>query len=280
MAKRIFEVVVPDGQHLGDSHREEGAFDPGLYDDDNKLVDKAVLHDVTDKYADYDDFEYDESRTYETSEENAQPSKEDLETIAALVAALVAITPIIYETVAPHVKTFFNKTIAPRLQSLKSAVGNRLSNIASRFKRSNQPKKRAKAEALIVEFGDNRQKAALPPTSTVHEMSKEEAQRALIECFVAYLTLHERIELLRNARIASANSASGHIEGKDLIALFETQDGIDKLNAVLETNRDLLLQHADTISSALGHNIIINNEFQPIKVKWFKRNTASSKGIH
>lgn len=143
MAKRIFEVAVPDGQHLGDSHREEGAFEPGLYDDNNNLVDKAVLHDVTDKYADYNDFEYDESCTYEANEK-AQPSKEDLEAIAALVAALAVITPIIYEAVAPHVKTFFNKTIAPRLQSLKSAVGNRLSNIASRFKRSNQSEKKKK----------------------------------------------------------------------------------------------------------------------------------------
>lgn len=111
-------------------------------------------------------------------------------------------------------------------------------------------------------------------------MSEEEAQLASIECFVAYLTLHDRIELLRGARITSANSASGYIEGKNLITLFETQDGIDKLNAALETNRDLLLQHADTISSALGHNIIINDEFQPIEAKWLKRNTTLSKEIH
>lgn len=280
MAKRIFEVDIPDGQHLGDSHREEGAFDPGLYDDDNKLVDKAVLHDVTDEYTEYGDFECDDSYAYDVSKKNTQPSEEDLEAIAVLMAALVVIAPIAYEAVAPHAKTFFNKTIAPRLQSLKPAVGNRLSNIASRFRRSNQSKKKTKAEALIVEFGDSAQKAALPPASTVHEMSEEEAQRALIECFVAYLTLHDRIELLRNARITSANSASGYIEGKDLIALFETQDGIDKLNAVLETNRDLLLQHADTISSALGRSIIINDELQPIKAKWLKRNTTSSKGTH
>lgn len=280
MAKRIFEVDVPDGQHLGDSHREEGAFDPGLYDDDNKLVDKAVLHDVTDEYTEYDDFECDDSYTYEADKKNTQPSEEDLEAIAALMVALVVIAPMVYEAVAPHVKTFFNKTIAPRLQSLKSAVGNRLSNIASRFKRTDQSEKKTKAEALIVELSDSGQKAALPPASTVYEISEEEAQRALIKCFVAYLALHDHIELLRNARITSANSASGYIEGKDLIALFETQDGIDKLNAALKANRDLLLQHADTISSALEHSITINDEFQPIEAKWLKRDTTPSKGSH
>lgn len=262
MVKKVFEADVPEDLHMGKSHDSEGSVGL-LYDDDGNLRDHAVFRDVTDEY-ESNDYDYStESVSYEALDE------ETAEALAAIIAALMIAAPIIYEKASPYIKSFFGDVVAPKFASVKDRIGNGIDTIIGRIKRKPESGEIVEVKPIIVDFGDADSVICLPePEQQPISLTEEEAQRALIECFVAYSTLHDKLDLLRHAQIKSNNASSGYIEGSELISCIESPEGVKMLNNALEHNQDLLVQYSSLFSETLGHEILVDGRFRPIENQW------------
>lgn len=90
MARKRFDVEIPDGLRLGFSHGVGGAFKAHLFDRDNKLVGHANLFEPEDEYVMYSNpIDSDDGRGRNDRQSQSELSDEDLE---QLVTALIGLS--------------------------------------------------------------------------------------------------------------------------------------------------------------------------------------------
>ena len=112
-----YEPIIPDGLHLGSSHKEDGAVVGHLFDDDNELKGHAAWHWVDEPGPEHRDTYHDE--------EPRPLTQEEAEAVAALAALLVLAILKTVEVTAPIVGKWWNETAAPAMKAAWNALASK-----------------------------------------------------------------------------------------------------------------------------------------------------------
>lgn len=133
MARKRFDVEIPDGQHLGFSRDTDGAYRAHLFDDEtNDLVGHAELFEGGTDETQAPHVEYIYVSDSEPSRGHDLTDEELEETIEALLNLALIVTTLAIKA-APHVAGWWRGTAMP---ALKSARGNALSAVKSANERT------------------------------------------------------------------------------------------------------------------------------------------------
>ncbi|MCC3291782.1 hypothetical protein [Arthrobacter sp. zg-Y1110] len=262
MATKIFDVEIPDGQHLGFSRDTDGAYRAHLFDDEtNGLVGHAELFEHDTDEAQTPRVEYVYVSDSEPSRGHDLTDKELEETIEALlnlgiVAAMLAIKA------APHVAGWWRGTAMPALKSaggsarsaVKLANEKTVRSIRSKSDtalltlKSAWPKlhKDPKAENTVltgqtVAAGSEnpRRPAQLETAFTEYRsrMGSAEARERFVATLVARAFSDQQMQALRDATIEDNGDFPGL--GDAMKALTPQRVG-ETISLMLEKNPSLL----------------------------------------
>lgn len=109
-----YEPVIPEGQHLGFSRTEEGAYVGHLFSDDaNELMGHAVWREV-------EDVEYDDDSSYADPwqpEPQRELTPEERAAAEALAVAILIGILAAVEAARPHIMRWWTETVVPKAKS-------------------------------------------------------------------------------------------------------------------------------------------------------------------
>lgn len=261
MARKRFDVEIPDGQHLGFSRDRDGAYRAHLFDDEtNRLVGHAELFEQEGKETQSPSVEYiyvSDSRPAKERELTDEELEESLETLInlALIAAMLA------AKAAPHVANWWRGTALPTLKAasgtaisaVRSANQNTIRSIRSKSDaarltiKSALPKSNnaARSEDPVISGKTvrvNKKSDSPPQLETAFRdyrarMGSTEARDRFVAALVARAFSDEQMKTLRDARIEDDGDRRG-LENA-MKALTPEHVG-ETISLMLEKNPSLL----------------------------------------
>ncbi|MCC9205170.1 hypothetical protein [Arthrobacter sp. zg-Y769] len=263
MARKRFDVEIPDGQHLGFSRDTDGAYRAHLFDDEtNDLVGHAELFEQQGEETQSPSVEYIYMADSRPTKGHELTDEELDETVEALIN-LAVIAAMLAVKAAPHVAGWWRVTALPALKSasgtamsaVKSANQNTIRSIRSKSGAAllavksartksgdapegeeavisgatvpvNEPKKSGSSTQLETAFRDYRSR-----------MGSAEARERFVAALVARAFSDQQMRTLRDARI----EADGVPHGLEAAMKGLTPQHLgETISLMLEKNPSLL----------------------------------------
>ncbi|QYF89575.1 hypothetical protein [Arthrobacter sp. PAMC25284] len=281
MAKKRFDVEVPDGQHLGFSRDTDGAYRAHLFDNEtNDLVGHAELFEPDEDDAGSPNIQYvyvsdpGAAEGRELTDEELAEALEALVRLGIIVATLAA-------AAAPHVKRWLHYIAIPTMKStsdnallaMKSASDTALLTMKSTWNRfigtrnvergaapaemvpATEPVRADSSTELEVAFQDYRAR-----------MGSAEARERFVGALLARAFSEEQMRMLRNAKIEDDGPA-GLTAAME--ALTPQQVG-ETITLMLEKNPSLLdREPLAELGTILGGSRA-DGEYVPLRVERMK----------
>lgn len=239
MARKPFDVEIPDGQRLGFSRDTDGAYRAHLFDNETgELVGHAELFEAEDHEEDSTGTQYGYVPAWEVPKQANLTEEELAEALEALVG-LGIIVAALASRAAPRVKRWWNNTAAP---ALETASRNARTTINSAWTRVIG--RRPEPGAAVAEIGTATHPARDAPTIELDvafedyrvRMSSEEARDRFVAALMARAFAEEQVKILRSAEIEGDNPP----ELKATIGSLNRQEVGTVIKLLLEKNPSLL----------------------------------------
>lgn len=243
MARKNFDVEVPDGQHLGFSRDTDGAYRAHLFDNEtNDLVGHAELFETDEDSAREPYVEYVYVSEPASGERRELTDDELAELLGALVGLGIIVAAFAAEA-APHVKKWWQDTAVPGIRSARNKAVRTLSapwkNVATKWK-ATPPN----ASQVIL-----RDAEAAPQTPSTElevafqkyraSMGSTEARERFVSALLARAFSDEQMRLLRNARI---EDDAGPADLRTAVETLTPQQVGETVTLMIEKNPSLLTQ--------------------------------------
>lgn len=224
-----YEPIVPDGQHLGTSHNEDGAVTGHLFSDEgNKLQGHAAW-----RWVDEPEEDYSYGHEHEHEHEDEPPralTPEEIEAIAALAVLIVKGVAWAVVEGTPRFKLWWNERAVPAAKS----AWNRVTGPGS--------KKRSTPEATFSpvsrpQFVASSSGVELVVTESKISMSSAEWEQRFRAMLAAGAFKEEQSKILSRARIEDDGAA---LEREGATEQLTAQQLVGRVKLLLEANRSLL----------------------------------------
>lgn len=216
-----FEPIVPDGQHLGNSHQVDGAFTGHLFDDGtNELKGHAAWRWV-------DEPDEDHSWGYE-HEPPRKLTQEELEQAAQLAVLIGAFIVGLAVAAKPHVERWWNKAV-PAAKSVWMRVAT--------LRKSKKPVTSTESLSEIRTFVASPSGVEITVAESKVKMSSAEWAHRFRAVLAAGAFRDEQLRILSNARIEDAGRG---LEGRTVADELTPRQFIDRIKRMLEANPLLL----------------------------------------
>lgn len=222
-----YQPIVPEGQHLGTSHKVDGAVTGHLFDDGtNELKGHAAWQWVDEPEPDY-------SLSYDYEPTPVEPRKltpEERELAEKIAALIVAGTLRAVVAATPHVKRWWNEKAVPPVKSAWKRVTSprKANNQTAAAMSSTVSRATFVASAAGVEL------AVAEPKITMGSREWEQRFRAMV---AAGAFKDEQLRILSNARIEDGNA---FLETQSAMEQLSPQQFAERLKLMLEANPSLL----------------------------------------
>lgn len=241
MAKKRFDVEVPDGQHLGFSRDTDGAYRAHLFDDEtNGLVGHAELFEPDGDDEDSLNSQYVYVSVSEAREDRELTAEEIAQALADLIRLGIVVAALAAEA-APHVKSWLHDRAIP---AIKATSGNVLHGVKSTWNRFLGTRKveleGTPAEtvwAIEPPCADSSTELEVAFEVYRSRMGSAEARERFVVALLAKAFSEEQMRMLRNAKIEEDGDALGL---KAAVEALTPQQVGDTLTLILEKNPSLL----------------------------------------
>ena len=249
MAKKRFDVEVPDGQHLGLSRETDGAYRGHLFDNEtNELVGHAELHEV-----DEIDAHSSPVIAYDTNED--APDSEDPGLLGAL--ALLGVTVAAVMT-------------AEYIKSRRKDKRSKRNRISAAHKDDSQA-------AIAAAAPTYRAPATQPLEEPRISMSSAEWQELVLAWLKAEAIGEELWRLISNARINDADAAT--LEPRREMEKLTAQQGADHIKLMLEANPSLRDESAPAeFMKFFGGGRNVDRQYAPLRNETIKETPRLTDG--
>ncbi|MCW2134522.1 hypothetical protein [Arthrobacter sp. VKM Ac-2550] len=226
-----YQPIVPEGQHLGTSHKVDGAVTGHLFEDGtNELKGHAAWQWVDEPEPDYSpSYEYEWSRE-PTPAEPRQLTPEERELAEKIAALIVAGTVRAVAAATPHMKRWWNEKAVPPVKSVWKRVTSprRANSQAAAATSSSLSQATFVASATGVEVAVRESKISMG--------SAEWAQR-FRAMLAAGAFKDEQLRILSSARIEDGDPL---LETQSKMEQLTPQQFADRIKLMLEANPSLL----------------------------------------
>lgn len=261
MAKKRFDVEVPDGQHLGISRDTNGAYRAHLFDDEtNDLVGHAELFEPPEDDSSSPDIEYVYVSSLGAADEPPhQLSAEELAEFVNLVmtAAVAA---------APHIRRWWTDTVVP---TFKAACAGRRIFTRVPHRREDHGPSRARGTASMVGPAPVQSNSEL--SVAFHDdrirMSSVEARERFVAALLAREFSDAQMKILQHSQI---EEEEGLVELERAIGALTPQDVVQTLEGILERKPSLLDHLTLTELGAIRGGGRAEGAYVPVKIEQFR----------
>ena len=226
-----YQPIVPEGQHLGTSHKVDGAVTGHLFQDGtNELKGHAAWRWVDEPEQDYSpSYEYEPSRE-PTPEEPRKLTPEERELAEKIAEIIVAGAVRAVVAATPHVKRWWNEKAVPPVKSAWKRVSaqRKANNQAAAATSSSVRPATFVASATSVEL------AVAEPKISMRTAEWEQRFRAML---AAGAFKEEQLRILSSARIEDGDAL---LETQSTMEQLTPQQFADRIKLMLEANPSLL----------------------------------------
>ncbi|WP_405474217.1 hypothetical protein [Paenarthrobacter ilicis] len=243
MAKKNFDVEVPDGQHLGFSRDTDGAYRAHLFDNEtNGLVGHAELFETDWDSARQPYVEYVDVSEPASGERRELTDDELAELLGALVGLGIIVAAVAVET-APHVKKWWQDTAVP---GIRSAGNKAVRTLSAPWKNMPMKWKATPPNASQVILPDAEAAPQTPSTELEvafqkyrASMGSAEARERFVSALLARAYSDEQMRLLRSVRI---EDDAGPADLRTAVETLTPQQVGETITLMIEKNPSLLTQ--------------------------------------
>lgn len=228
-----YQPIVPDGQHLGTSHKVAGAVTGHLFDDEtNELTGHAAWEWVDDPSPSY---LYDPPHEA-AAEQPRELTEEERELLANITAMLVVGTVRAIVLATPHLQRWWKEKAFPQVSAIWKRIsprhkpGDRTSDEPQGIHQHGQLTSREGTELAVFE-----EKIS---------MSRVEWEQRYLAMLVASAFKEEQMRILLDVRIADDDALL--LETTDEKKLLTPQEFSDHVKLALERNPSLLNEETAT----------------------------------
>ncbi|WP_427004192.1 hypothetical protein [Pseudarthrobacter sp. H2] len=226
-----YQPIIPEGQHLGTSHKVDGAVTGHLFEDGtNELKGHAAWRWVDEPEQDYSpSYEYEPSRE-PPPEESHELTPEQRELAEKIAEMIVAGTVWAVVAATPHVKRWWNEKAVPPVKSVWKRVTapRKANNRAASAPSSPVSPATFVASATAVEV------AVAESKISMRSAEWEQRFRAML---AAGAFKEEQLRILSSARIEDGDA---HLETQSTMEQLTPQQFTDRIKLMLEANPSLL----------------------------------------
>jgi hypothetical protein len=232
VARKHFDVEVPDGQHLGISRDTHGAYRAHLFDDEtNDLVGHAELFEPHEDESSSPNIEHVYVSGSGAAEEAPyQLSDEELEALATLVitAAVAA---------APHIKKWWTDKVVPTFSVSRDGVKSAFKRVPYRRKDRGPTGTAVGASEVDPAPVQSNSELALAFQDDRIRMSSVEARERFVAALVAQAFSDAQMKILQHGQI---EDEEGPVELENPIRALTPHGVAETLKGILESKPSLL----------------------------------------
>ena len=284
MAKKRFNVEIPEGQHLGFSRDTDGAYRAHLFDDEtNDLVGHAELFEINEDDADAPDIQYvyvsdsDETEDYELPNAGREFTDEERDQALEVLVSLGIIVTMLATAAAPHVTRWWHDVAIPAMkstsvnarQSMKSARDNVLLTMKSTWARlTGTPEvgRGATSTEMNPETESAREDSSTELQVAFQEyrvrMGSAEARDRFVAALLAKAISEEQMRMLRSAKIDGHN---GPNDDEVAMQALTTQNIGKTITLMLEKNPSLLERESVAKLATILRGSRTDGEYVPLE---------------
>lgn len=281
MAKRAFDVEIPDGQHLAFSRDTDGAFRAQLRDDEtNKLVGHAELFEREDDEADWayvppayqpDPPVWDRL----TPEEREQAAEALVDVVIILAAVAVKLAPHVHKWLDDDLRPAVNSGRERVVRALKSTSHRVIHSVASTSDKAIESVKVTLRRIVPKRAAEHDLPATDLPTALEEyraEMSSKEARERFVAAVLAKAFSDQQMKLLSNVTVILDERP---IELREAIERLTPRQVQDTLASMLEKN-PLMLEHEFLTGLGGMFRGITSDGSPPLRIESFEPRTKES----
>jgi len=269
VARKRFDVEVPDGQHLGFSRDTVGARRAHLFDDENNdLVGHAELFAPDEDESSSPNIEYVYVSGFGAAEEAPYQLSEQDKELAEALANLVKLGIITAAVAAaPHVKKWWTDKVVPTFRGARDGVKSTFKRVPHRRKDHGPSSTAVVASVVDPAPVQSSSELAVAFQDYRTRMSSVEARERFVAALVARAFSDAQMNILQNAQI---EDEEGPVELEGAIRALTPQDVAETLKEILERNPSLLDRVTLTeLGSILGGGRA-DGEYVPLKIERLK----------
>lgn len=232
-----YQPIVPDGQHLGTSHKVPGAVTGHLFDDEtNELSGHAAW-----EWVDAPGQNYSTSYSYDPiyepiAEESRQLTEEERELLATITAMLVVGTIRAAALATPHLQRWWKEKAIPPFTAIWKRISPRHK---PDDQTANDPQRTDQDRRATSEMGTE-----LAVFEAKFSMSRAEWEQRYLAMIAASTFKKEQIRILSNVRITDDDAY--RLETKEEKRQLTSQEFSERVKMALESNPSLLNEETAT----------------------------------